>query len=301
MTCLETINSKPHDNFPDITTANLYTILTDTFEVSSSEITTIKDILNMYSYIINGLPGSYAFFINTLPKAWHKYEFIVPPTGDLVESAIVIALKLSMGISITAKASKTKHTDISKERSEFIANILNLKFSEDDSVVKFSRLKRYEDVFKLTPIQLATPMFRDKFVNKEFNIYTEMFTTKAINYVYIDFSSSMRGHVNILKTLYDSVVFDDYALELHMYSVTESVLHLMGIVKNKEELYDMLFINTGYYSGLIDYTRVIQHSNTHPYQSTFLTDGDDFEIAAFKRNTAKFNLISIHDEEVIKT
>ena len=302
MECLTTINSSPHPDFPIITTVDLQTILTDTFEVDAQEMTTIKDILNMYSYVINGLPGTYAFCINAPKEEWHSYDFVMPAGNNLVEFAIVIALKLAAGLSITTKGEHSEHKlNTTAHRSKFIADILNLKFSEEENIVKFIKMRRCEDIFKLTPTQISSPLFKEKFFNKEFNVYTDELVQKAVNYIYIDFSVSMYQHYDMLHILHTSVVFGEIAIELHVFAVTAVNISLLGIARTKEDLYKLLFKSASHVRGVIEYSNVINHSNMHPHQSTFLTDGDDFNLENFKRDTTKFNLISIHDEEIIKT
>ena len=302
MVCLETINSSPHPNFPIITTKTLQEILVDTFEVDTQEMTTIKDILNMYSYIINGLPGTYALYVDAPKKVWHSYEFIIPDGGNLIEFAIVIALKLAAGMSLVVTSVQEKR-DVapSLHKTKFIKDILNLKFSGEDSVVKFNRMRRYEDVFKLTPTQMSSPMFEDKLFNKEFNIYADELVPKVINYIYVDFSTSMYAHQDMLFVLCDSISFNYMPMELHIFAVTPLNISLLGIARNKDELRKLLFKSASNVRGVIQYSNVINHSNMHPHQSTFLTDGDDFILDDFKRSTTKFNLISIYDEEIVKT
>ena len=303
MTFLTTLYSSPHSSFHIINREYLYTTITDIFEINVEDVDLIKDLINMYSYVLAGQPGTNAFYAGKTNKVLCALQLEIPLDGDIVNAAISLVVKLKrhpQGYITQKAAAAITITDIYEE--QFIEDILNVSILENEVFLARMRMSEYADIVQVSPVTRLFPDFKYKLVTKA-HIATKTKSREFMeSYLYVDYSMSMFSEHKILKILYGSVKFtDDTHYRLHIYSVTSYGISFKGVATTQKQLQDLLFKEAIFEVGKIDHNKVIEHSNTHECLSSFITDGDDFLEDDFIKKTNKFNLISISDGKVIKT
>jgi hypothetical protein len=301
MKYLETLNSIPHTTFEDISDESLNTYLATTFEVTIKDTTVIKDIINMYSFLINGKNPIEAFKISANKKTitnYYKLDLIFPVDGDILNAAVTIFLKLYNTTSaITTELENTNVKDIFTDK--LIKDILDLELIESIYENKYLRMNSIASMAQLPIIHAVYPDYYQKLILKKYLLNRLSDVQVATGYLYLDYSISMKSKIYILNVIQRSINFSVKNLNIYIYSVTAFGVILLGIATTKEELHTLIYNESNYVSGKILTDKVIAHANTHSGISTFITDAEDFNGEEFILQTKKFNLIIINNERTI--
>lgn len=280
MKFLTTLNSEPHPNFIDIPDSTIYSILRDDFGLHIQDISSIKDIINTYSYMLTGDKGYY-----------NGRELELPYGMDIVNSAIAIYIKSNpvssvnnyLGIDDNIKTVELQHN---------IDTLLSTKLTGRSIKKVVRKLKSVDDIIRLPIDEFVSPAFDTKLKNEEFYLSYDEEKRVKVGYLYIDFSASMVKYRKFMKILRDNLVFNK--IKIYIRVIIKSTIVDYGVVESKKDFNNLLSkIANKYIAGKINVSMVLLHSNSHKHLSTFITDAEDFDVDIFIKKTKNFNLLKI--------
>jgi len=298
---LETLKTSPHKNFDDITDEVLFNIAFNDFGLRLKSLDYIKDIINIYSYVVEGEYPEDAFISKDDEYLIDTFEFIFPDDFDIMNAAFSTAIKISnfnatqFGASIDlTEGSKKLDEDLDYFINRFKKNIIHLQFLDEIEVYSNHKIRKYSDVTKANTRDLINreELF-EKIVKKKLKITTYVEDEKLVGNLLIDFSISVfNDNYMMLDIVYNNIQFKENMV-LKIYSITVKGVIYLGEATDALTMIKLIK-NTKFVIGEIDINVVRNFMNSLDGKITFITDSEDFEPKEFKNFNC--NLILLNDE-----
>lgn len=301
MKYLHTLKTRPHKSFNDITDDELNKYATEEFDISLTSLSTIKDIINIYSYIIFEDDAASAFLCRKDVYIIDEFTLALPIDMDILNAAFSILVKLSSGRGDRKKLEGSFTKNMSLEEQRFKKQLIQLDLFGITYKRERYSMENYSDVVSVSPHRLILPDFISKYTRKRFYITSKHAVKKAQGYLYIDFSASILAKNLVLFKLFrDNLPFKKTdKVTLNIYSITTYGLVFMGEATSYVEFVNIINSST-FKAGTIEVAKVLKHSKTHPFKSTFITDSEDFELAEISTEAHNINIITINGNGKIK-
>jgi len=301
MKYLETSKTCPHDKFIDLTDMFIKEYLYVEFEIVMEDISPIKDILNMYSYILECESPIYAFKSSKDIFLIDDYVLTIPDDMNILNAACAIFIKLTANKYIQRKYSSITFVTTDYEETEFIENLVNLNVVEEISIIDIRRMQEITDIILISTEKYFDNKFLNNVINKKYKVRNKYNIDSFVGYIYIDYSMSIYlNNLYLFKLFANSLPFNKENVILHIFSVTKAGINLLGVATNKAE-FKSIVTTTTFSPGEIDITTVINHMQKYTGKITFVTDSDDFNISEFKKQVNNCNIITINGKgKIIK-
>jgi len=277
MKYLETLKTRPHKYCNDISDAYLTDYLYDVFDVTMDNLDLVKDIFNMYSYMIQGERAIDAFISLKQVYILDEYELIIPEDDNILNAACSVAIKLTINEIITGTSPVLQFRFDAK--TEFVKDLMNLDFATVDKKYMQYKISSFMEVVDISSHELVLPGFKTKLAKREFTVINNKDLKSAVGHILLDFSGSMyANNLNYFKLFVRNIPFKKYTnLKLYIYIVTADGIQFKGVVSTFEE-FTALINSVGFIYGDIDIDKVLEFSRSLNNKVTFITDAYDFDI-----------------------
>ena len=298
MKYLHTCKTRPHRFFNDITDDELRNYAKEEFDLTLNSLTYIKDIINVYSYLLLGDNAKDAFLHKEDIYMIDKFEFSISDDMDVLNMAFSVYVKLAQVDRTTVGITSSYTIEVPAEVQRFKQQLIELDLFGIVHKRERFKMSSYSSVVSIPSHNLMLPDFSTRFARKKYDVVEKHNTKEMSGYLYIDFSASVLSKNLVLFKLFrDNLPFNAKdKVSLHLFSVTTFGIQSLGKVSSYKEF--MRVVNsTRFKAGSIDVSTVLAHTKTHRFKSTFVTDAEDFSIEDNLRN---INIITINGHGRIK-
>jgi len=295
MKYLETLKTRPHSGFVDLTDSYIKSYLRENFEIVLENLDSLKDIINMYSYVLEGCNPKFAFKIKHEVFLVDYFELHVPDDMDIINAACAVYVKMSAKNSNLKFKFTEGFTYEHVEDDLFVKNLLLLETVGSVSTRDIRKMRALTDIIDVPTHKYFDSNFMGNVVNRRYTVRKLYEVETLFGCVYIDYSMSIyNDNLHLFRLFKNNLPFkNNKEVKLSMFSVTSGGIKFIGEATNAEEFMYALS-TTIFESGIIDINKVIKHMKGCVSNITFITDTDDFEIIEFKKQVNNCNIITIN-------